>query len=122
MVWFTKPYFPLLNAKEKEYMIRLKISYSYQQYSKLIFPGLHCLQSHLLSKINIQMHRQKLVRSLGELELVVLYESFNINVTLGENLPCYINHFSVLFQNNTMGISSFSGRLTIDQDKYTNTH
>ena len=107
MVWFTKPYFPLLNAKEKEYMMPLKISYSYQQYSKLIFPGPHCLQSHLLSKINIQMHRQKLVRSLGELELVVLYESFNINVTLGENLPCYINHFSVLFQNNTMGISSF---------------
>ena len=51
----VKPYFPLLSAKEKDDMMPLKISYSYQQYSKLIFPGQHCLQSHFLSKSNNQI-------------------------------------------------------------------
>ena len=114
MVWFTnaiKPYFPLLNAKEKDDMLPLEIFYSYQQYNKLIVPETRCLQNHFLSKSSIQTHRKKLVRALGELDLVIQCDSLKINVSLGENLPCFVDHFSVSINNKTMGISPFSRRL-----------
>ncbi len=114
-VWFTKsvkPYFPLIDIREKDNMLPLKILFSYQQYHKLIFTGQQCSHSHFLTESSVRLHRHQLVRTLGELEIILPCYNVKINVTLGENLPCFMNHLAVTFNNETMGISPFSRKLT----------
>ena len=118
-VWFTtsnKPFFPYIHVKEKSDNTPLEMVFSFVKFQKLFLLHNQCLNEQTAVQDNIKIYRNRLVRSMGELDLEIPCHQITVNITLGENLPCYFNHLTIKLNDTLFGISPFA-RLIKETDQ-----
>ncbi len=118
-VWFTtskKPFFPYIHMKEKSDNTPLEMVFSFVKFQKLFLLHNKCLNEQTAVQDNIKIYRNRLVRSMGELDLEIPCHQITVNITLGENLPCYFNYLTIKLNDTLFGISPFA-RLIKETDQ-----
>ncbi|MCP4054661.1 MAG: hypothetical protein GY739_16730 [Mesoflavibacter sp.] len=111
LVWLIstkKPYFPYPHDNEKDNNIQLEMAFSFLKYRDLFIRKLNCLQEKTEINNNVQFHRFQTSKQMGELEVISPCEQIIVNVTKGENLPCFLNHLTIMINNSIFGVSPFA--------------
>ncbi len=56
----------------------------------------------------VSLKTNSIERKMGELLFKIPCQRIKINVTIGQNLPCFINHLTIKWDNNLYGIKAFT--------------
>ena len=85
----------------------IQLTASFQQTEKLLRTEQGCYENNVFHS-NIRQVGNLLVRHLGEVELVSVCRKRLLTVKLGAQLPCYLGHFSLLLDNQTVAVEPFT--------------
>ena len=111
LVWLTtaeNPFFVKIQEEERDESLQLQLVLSFLKYKQMLLKSEDCYGEKTEISETVKMHRNRISRNMGEIEIVIPCETFLVKVTLEEAMPCYFHHLTVKVNGSLYGIAPFS--------------
>ncbi len=111
LVWLTKadnPFFVRIQEEERDESLQLQLALSFLKYKQMLSKSEGCYGEKTEITETVKMHRNRISRNMGEIEIVIPCETFLVKVMLEEAMPCYFHHLTVKVNGSLYGVAPFS--------------